>query len=97
MEAKPKLEGKRSTSHNISFKFILAQRLVDKVTSLSMLIIMVEIANCLFCGLKSYNSYKNNKIYMLYLIVTAIDKLKIVIGYFNKYPLLGIIGKNFND
>lgn len=61
-----------------------------------MLIIMEEIANCLFCNVKTYNYLKNNKTTMLYPTVTAADKLKIVIGYFNKYPLLGVLGKSFN-
>lgn len=97
VEFKPKLDLKRSISHNISLRFKLDQRLNDKMTSLSMLSIMEEIANCLSCDVKTYNILKNDRTTMLSLTVTAIDKLKVVINYFNKYPLLGIKGINFND
>jgi hypothetical protein len=62
-----------------------------------MLSIMEEIANCLSCDVKTYNILKNDRTTILSLTVTAIDKLKVVINYFNKYPLLGIKGINFND
>ena len=48
MESKPKSEDrKRSVSASISLKFRLDQRLMDKMTSSSMLYIMEEIANSL--------------------------------------------------
>ena len=97
VEAKPKSEGKRSISHNISLKFRLDQRLIDKMTSLPMSSIMLEIANSLSCEVKTYNAAKNSRTTMLSLTVTAVDKLTVIINYFDKYPLLGLKGYNYND
>jgi len=85
---------KRSVSDNISLRFILDQRFIDKKTSLSMLNIMEKISQTLLCNLTVYES-KNNKI--LSIKVVAIDKIKLIISYFNKYPLLGIKWKDFKD
>lgn len=98
VESKLKSESiNRSVSHNISLKFRLDQRLMDKMTSLSMLNIMEEIANSLSTNLKTYNVLKDDKTTMLSLSVTAIDKLKIVVNYFDKYPLFGVKEKNYSD
>ena len=96
VEAKPKSNTrKRSVSNSISLKFRLDQRFFDKVTSLSMLSIMEELAKFLSCKLSVYVGIKNNNI--LSLNVVAIDKVKFVIDYFNKYPLLGTKYKDFKD
>ena len=84
----------RSVSDSISLKFRLDQRFYDKKTSLSMEDIMNRLAQFLSCKLSVYES-KNNKI--LSLNVVSIEKIKFVIEYFNKYPLLGIKGKDFKD
>lgn len=97
IEFKPKLLLKRSVSQSISLKFRLDQRLNDKMTGLTMINIMEEIANCLSCNLKTYNLVKPYKTSVLSVNITAIDKLKTLVDYFDKYPLLGIKEKNFND
>lgn len=85
---------KRSVSYNISIKFVLAQRLLDKKTSLSMFTIMEKISKALLSNLTSYKSVSNN---MLCVNISAINKLDLFIKYFNKYPLLGVKSKNFID
>ena len=85
---------KRSISSNISLKFIIGQRLIDNKTSLSMLNIMEKISQTLLCNLAVYEA-KNNK--TLSVNVVAIDKLKYIVNYFNKYPLLGIKNLDFKD
>jgi LAGLIDADG endonuclease/Cytochrome c oxidase subunit III len=95
VDSKPKsCTRKRSVSDNISLRFILDQRFIDKKTSLSMLNIMEKISQTLLCNLTVYES-KNNKI--LSIKVVAIDKIKLIISYFNKYPLLGIKSEDFKD
>lgn len=59
-----------------------------------MLNIMEKISQTLLCNLTVYES-KNNKI--LSIKVVAIDKIKLIISYFNKYPLLGINWKDFKS
>jgi len=56
---------------------------------------MEELAKFLSCKLSVYVGIKNNNI--LSLNVVAIDKVKFVIDYFNKYPLLGTKYKDFKD
>ena len=85
---------KRSISSNINLKFIIGQRLIDNKTSLSMLNIMEKISQTLLCNLAVYEA-KNNK--TLSVNVVAIDKLKYLVNYFNKYPLLGIKNLDFKD
>lgn len=87
---------KRSVSASISLKFRLDQRLMDKMTSSSMLYIMEEIANSLSTDLKTYNESKADKT-VLSLSVTAIGKLERVVKYFDKYPLFGVKSKNYSD
>ena len=84
----------RSVSDSISLKFRLDQRLYDKKTSLSMKNIMEKLAQFLSCKLSVYES-KNNKI--LSLNVVSIEKIKFIIEYFSKYPLLGTKNKDFKD
>jgi hypothetical protein len=88
VESKPKSETrKRSVSENISLRFRLDQRLEDKPTSSTMLSIMEEIAKSLCSNLNKYKTNKGDE--TLCITVTAIDKLKTVVDYFSKYPLLG--------
>jgi hypothetical protein len=96
-DLKPKSKTrKRSVSNNISIKFRLDQRLYDKPSSLSMLDIMQEIAKFISCNLLSFKILKKNT-KILSITRTTLDKLKIILGYFNKYTLLGIKSKNFKD
>ena len=98
VESKSKSEDrKRSVSASISLKFRLDQRLMDKMTSSSMLYIMEEIANSLSTDLKTYNESKADKTTVLSIGVTAIDKLERVVKYFDKYPLFGVKSKNYSD
>jgi hypothetical protein len=55
---------------------------------------MEKISQTLLCNLTVYES-KNNKI--LSIKVVAIDKIKLIISYFNQYPLLGIKSEDFKD
>jgi len=57
-----------------------------------MLPIMEEISKCFLCNLSKYKTLKNDLV--LSVSVTSIEKLKIIIEYFNNYSLLGI---NYND
>jgi LAGLIDADG DNA endonuclease family protein/cytochrome c oxidase subunit III len=95
-EFKPKsLSCKRSSSAKVNLKFVINQRLHDEVTSLSLLSIMQEIAKFLSCNLNSYFTKQNKE--FLCINISAIEKLKFVIDYFNKYPLAGIKNENFKD
>ena len=96
VDSRPKSETrKRSVSENISLKFRLDQRLYDKPTSSTMLSIMEEIAKSLSSNLNTYKTNKGDE--TLSITVTAIDKLKTVVDYFSKYPLLGTKYLDFND
>jgi hypothetical protein len=55
---------------------------------------MEKISQTLLCNLTTYKS-KNNEI--LSIKVVAMDKIKSIINYFNRYPLLGIKSKDFKD
>jgi hypothetical protein len=55
---------------------------------------MEKISQTLLCNLTVYES-KNNQI--LSIKVVAIDKIKLIISYFNKYHLLGIKREDFKD
>jgi len=59
-----------------------------------MLNVMEKISQILLCNLTTYKS-KNNEI--LSIKVVAMDKIKSLINYFNRYPLLGIKSKDFKD
>jgi Cytochrome c oxidase subunit III/LAGLIDADG endonuclease len=95
IDFKPKSDTrKRSVSNSVSLKFRLDQRFIDKVTSLSMFNIMDELSKFLFCKLSIYET-DNNKV--LSLNVTSIENIKLLIDFFNKFPLLGIKYKDFKD
>nr|YP_010564238.1 hypothetical protein OYW92_mgp02 [Epichloe bromicola]UYX62222.1 hypothetical protein [Epichloe bromicola] len=92
IEKKDKSEtSKRSVSESISLKFRLDQRSYDKSTSSDMKPFMVELASFLNCNLTTYEN-KTGKVLSLY--VSSIDNIKIIINYFDKYPL---IGNKLND
>jgi len=92
-ESKPKSETRiRSISESISLRFRLDQRLYDKPTCLTMLPIMEEIAKCFQCNLLEYKTLKSGQV--LSISITSINKLKVLIEYFNIYSLLGI---KYND
>jgi hypothetical protein len=79
---------KRSRSENISLKFRLDQRAYDKPTSSSMLPFMEKLASFLNCVVKMYNSNKT-RTEVLSLSVSSKNNLKILIDYFEVYPLIG--------
>ena len=94
VESKPKSETrKRSVSQNISLKFRLDQRSFDKPNSSSMLPIMASFLSCKLCTYLI--GPKSNQREVLSLSVTSINNLEFIVNYFNKYPLLGIKGKDF--
>jgi hypothetical protein len=91
VEAKPKSDTrKRSISNSISIKYRLDQRYLEGVNY----ILMESLSKFLFC---KFSIYKTNKGEMLSLSVSAIEKIRFIIEYFNKYPLIGIKGKDFKD
>ena len=94
VESKPKSDThKRSVS--VSLKFRLDQRAYDKPTSSNMLPFMENLALFLRCTVKSYNSNKSHS-EVLSLSVASIDNIKLLIDYFEKYPLLGEKWDNYN-
>jgi len=95
VEAKPKSNTcKRSVSNSISLKFRLDQRYIDEPNSASMLNIMELLAIFLNCKL---SVYENNTGKILSLSVSAIDKVRFIVDYFNKYSLLGTKSKDYKD
>lgn len=91
VEAKPKSDTrKRSISNSISIKYRLDLRYLEGVNYM----LMESLSKFLFCKL---SVYKTNKGEILSLSVSAIDKIKFIVEYFNKYPLLSIKGKDFKD
>ena len=100
LEAKPKSDTrKRSVSDSINLVFRLDQRSWDKPSCSFMFPIMETISQFLMCNLITYkinNSQKELR-EILSLSVSSINKLEFIINYFNKYPLLGIKGKDFKD
>lgn len=96
VESKPKSETrKRSISESVSLKFRLDQRAYDKPTSSNMLPFMENLALFLRCTVKSYNSNKSHS-EVLSLSVVSIGNIKLLIDYFEKYPLLGEKWDNYN-
>jgi hypothetical protein len=93
VEGKPKSETKRAISEHVTLKYRLDQRAYDKPTSSSMLPFMEKLALFLDCSVKTYSSNKTNT-EVLSLTVSAIDKLKPIVNYFDKYLL---IGNKFDD
>ena len=93
---KPKSGTKlRSISENISLIFKLDKRLYDRSTCLTMLPIMEEISKCLLCDLSKYKTLKGDQV--LSIFVTSIEKLKVIVKYFDVYNLLGIKYNDFVD
>lgn len=91
VEAKPKSDTrKRSISNSISIKYRLDLRYLEGVNYM----LMESLSKFLFCKL---SVYKTNKGEILSLSVSAIEKIKFIVEYFNKYPLLSIKGKDFKD
>lgn len=89
VESKPKSETrKRGVSESVTLKFRLDQRAFDKPTFSSMLPFMETLSLFLTVPVKSYSSNKSGK-EVLSLTVSAIDGLKPLVNYFDKYPLLG--------
>jgi len=92
---KPKSETRiRSTSESISLRFRLDQRLYDKPTCSTMLPIMKEITKCFLCNLSKYKT-KSGEI--LSVSITSINKLNVIVEYFDIYNLLGIKYNDFID
>jgi hypothetical protein len=77
---------KRSRSESISLLFRLDQRAFDESTSTCMKPFMNDLAWFLSCNVNSY-TVKNKEVLSLH--VSAIDNLKLILDYFNKYPLMG--------
>lgn len=98
VEAKPKSDTrKRSVSESINLIFKLDQRAWDKPTSSFMLPIMETIAQFLMCNILTYKkSNLKQELRDLY-SVSVTHQLRPLLVYFNKYPLLGIKGKDFKD
>ena len=63
------------------------QRSFDKPTSSSMKPFMESLALFLSCNLKSYINNTNSEI--LCVSVSSLDSVKLMVNYFNKYPLIG--------
>lgn len=80
---------KRSVSESISLKFRLDQRAYDKYTSSNMKPFMEELAFFLNCNLTTYENKTVACAEVLSLYVSSIDNIKIIINYFDKYPLIG--------
>ena len=78
---------KRSVSKSVTLKFVLNQRSFDKSTSSSMKPFMESLAFFLFCNLTSYINNTNSEI--LSVSVSSLDSVKLLVNYFNKYPLIG--------
>ena len=96
VESKPKSDTrKRSVSESVSLKFRLDQRAYDKPTCSDMLPFMKNLASFLGCNVKSYNCNKSHS-EVLSLSVTSIENTKLLINYFEKYPLLGEKWYNYN-
>jgi hypothetical protein len=94
--SKPKSETrKRSISNSINLKFVLAQRSVDKISSLSLLPIMQKIAATFSCNLHEYKTKKNGQ--YLCINISAFNKLDLIVNYFKNHSLLGIKNENFKD
>jgi len=88
IEKKPKSDTrKRYVSEGVNLKFILNQRSFDKFTSSSMKPFMESLSLFLSCNLTSYTNDKNSEI--LCVNVSSLEGVKLLVNYFNKYPLIG--------
>lgn len=91
----PKLKSetrKRVRSGSINLVFRLDQRSFDTPTDSTLLPFMEKLANFLGCNILTYNDGK-----VLSLSLTSLEKLTNLVIYFNKYPLIGVKGEDFND
>ena len=61
-----------------------------------MLPFMEKLASFLNCDVKFYNSNKTQT-EVLSLTVAAIGKLKLLVNYFDKYPLIGDKAKDYKN
>lgn len=50
---------KRSISNSVNLKFVLVQRSIDKISSLSLMPVIQKIADTFSCNLYEYNTNKN--------------------------------------
>lgn len=80
------------------------QRAQDLSTNSSMYPVMESISKYLSTRLGKLNRLENKSLNtkgrsktVLSIYITAPDKLKILIEYFNKYPLLGTKSKDYRD
>ena len=72
---------KRSVSEGVTLKFILNQRLFDKLTSCSMKPFMESLAWFLSCNLTSYTNNTNSEI--LSVSVSSLNSVKFLVNCFN--------------
>lgn len=80
----------------ISFRFSIDQRLLDKYTGDNYYFIMDEIGQ--FFNKKVTKIMRNNIDYSYWnLTVTKLSDLKIIINYFDIFPLLGVKSLDYND
>jgi hypothetical protein len=86
---------KRSRSEHITLRFRLDQRAYDRPTSSLMLPFMENLASFLNCEVKKYNINKTQT-EVLSLTVAAINKLELLVNYFDKYPLIGDKSNDYN-
>lgn len=78
---------KKSRSESITLVFRLDQRAYDQSTLTCMKPFMNDLASFLSCNVNSYITAQNKEVLSLH--VSAIDNLKLIVDYFNKYPLMG--------
>lgn len=102
--AKPESEGqshrKRMISESVSILFRLDQRSYDVATGASMSPMMDFIASYLNCNVlifkyKALKSLEQREV--LSISITSLNHLKLIIEYFNNYPLLGTKYLDFKD
>lgn len=98
-EFKPKSEDrKRSQSRSVKCRFAIEQRQFDKPTNSSCEPYMKMIANYFNVTLlKSTRTTFDIPNSTYYIHVESKDKLDKVISYFDKYPLMGIKGLDYQD
>lgn len=105
VDSKPQSESHRSVSESIRLVFRLDKRSFDKPNSSSMFPIMESLASFFCTAASCTSSARKLNIYtidrhskpreVLSISVTGINNLEFIVNYFNKYPLLGIKGKDF--
>ena len=96
IEAKLKSDTrKRSVSENISLVFRIDQRAYDKPTNSSMLPVMNTIAEFMEVDLKKYFTLDKREI--LSVSLTSINKLSIIVNYFNSFNMLGVKHSDYLD